>query len=122
MTRDRLYAPIKWQGVPLSIIDTGGFATREDEPLLERVKEQVIQAIDEAELIIFMTDGRRGLMPEDREIADLLRRSGKQVFVAVNKLDGPEHDALSFEFYELGLERVYPVSAAHGYGVGSLMF
>jgi len=121
VTRDRLYAPLEWKGVPLRLIDTGGFATREDEPLLEGVKVQVLLAIEEADRVLFMTDGRRGVMPEDREIADLLRKSGKPVFLAVNKIDGPEHDASAMDFYELGMEKVHPVSSAHGYGISELM-
>lgn len=121
ITRDRLYASVRWNGTLFRIVDTGGFATKEDEPLLESVRHQVLHAIEEAECVLFMVDGRQGVAPGDREIADLLRRSGKSTLLAVNKIDGPEHDALALDFYELGMERVYPLSAAHGYGLKGLM-
>ncbi len=121
VTRDRLYASIRWEGVPLRMIDTGGFAARDDEPLPAGVKGQVLKAIEEADAILFLVDGRRGPLPEDREIADLLRRCRKPVLLAANKIDGPEHEALAYEFYELGSAEVHPLSAAHGYGLRSLM-
>jgi GTP-binding protein len=121
VTRDRLYAAIRYAGVPLRLIDTGGFAAGEDEPLLAGVKDQVLRAIDEADAVLFMVDGRMGVLPGDREIADLLRRSRKPVHVAVNKIDGPEHEARALEFYELGASEVHPLSAAHGYGLRTLM-
>jgi GTP-binding protein len=120
VTRDRLYATVRWEDHLLTIIDTGGF-DESDEPLLEGVRGQVMKAIEEADRVIFMADGRDGLMPGDREMADLLRRSNKKFFLAVNKIDGPEQERLLADFYALGLEKVYPVSAAHGYGVGPLM-
>jgi GTP-binding protein len=121
VTRDRLYSTVRWEDHPLTIIDTGGFDESGDEPLLEGVRSQVLKAIEEADRVIFMTDGRDGLMPGDREMVDLLRRSEKKLFPAVNKIDGPEQERLVSDFYALGLEKLYPISAAHGYGVASLM-
>ncbi|MFH1351105.1 MAG: ribosome biogenesis GTPase Der [Pseudomonadota bacterium] len=121
ITRDRLYASINWVNAELTLIDTGGFDGSDHEPLLEKVRGQVIKAIDEADIIIFMVDGPQGLMPGDQEIANLLRRYPKKVYLAVNKIDGPEHDHMVFDFYSMGLDRVYPLSAAHGYGLKSLM-
>ena len=121
ITRDRLYAHIHWDDTPLTIIDTGGFDDSDHEPLIKQVREQVVKAIDEADTIIFMVDGRQGIMPGDEDIAHLLRRSQKRVFLVVNKIDGPEHDHLVNDFFGLGLEDAYPVSAAHGYGVKALM-
>ena len=121
VTRDRLYASIHWEGVPLRVIDTGGFAAGEEEPLLAGVKSQVLMAIEEADAVLFMVDGRTGPLPGDREIADLLRRSRKPVLLAANKIDGPEHDARALEFYELGTAEIHPLSAAHGYGLRALM-
>jgi len=121
ITRDRLYAYIRWEDKPLTIIDTGGFDESGHEPLVKQVRQQVVKAIDEADRIIFMVDGRQGIMPGDEDIANLLRRSQKKVFLAVNKLDGPEHDHLVHDFFGLGMEQGYPVSAAHGYGVRALM-
>lgn len=121
ITRDRLHAFIRWGGTPLTIIDTGGFADSDHEPLVIQVKEQVAKAIDEADRIILMVDGPQGIMPGDEDVNDLLRRSQKKVFLAVNKIDGPEHDHLAHDFYRLGVAKVYPVSAAHGYGLKALM-
>ncbi len=121
VTRDRLYSAVRWEDHPLTIIDTGGFDESGDEPLLDGVRSQVLKAIEEADRVIFMTDSRDGLMPGDREMANLLRRSEKKLFLAVNKIDGPEQERLVSDFYALGLEKLYPISAAHGYGVVSLM-
>ncbi|UCF57350.1 MAG: ribosome biogenesis GTPase Der [Deltaproteobacteria bacterium] len=121
ITRDRLYAYIRWEDTPLTIIDTGGFDDSDHEPLLKQVREQVVKAIEEADRIIFMVDGPQGIMPGDEDIANLLRRSEKTVFLAVNKIDGPEHDHLIHDFYSLGVEKVYPLSAAHGYSLKPFM-
>jgi GTP-binding protein len=121
ITRDRLYAAVEYDGTPLTLIDTGGFDDTGEDHFSEKVRQQVEKAIEEADRIIFMVDGLHGLMPADQEIAALLRRSQKEIFVAVNKIDGPEHDPLSLDFYRLGVDRVYPLSAAHGYGFRALM-
>ena len=121
ITRDRLYARISYEGIRLTLVDTGGFEDVGQDRLLDKVREQVSAAIEDADRIIFMVDGREGLMPGDSEMADILRRSRKKVFVAVNKVDGPEHDHLVSEFYAMGLTPVFPLSAAHGYGVRSFM-
>ena len=103
------------------IIDTGGLDDSAHEPLLRQVRGQVMKAIDEADRIIFMVDGLQGLMPGDDEIADLLRRTQKKTYLTVNKIDGPERDHLALEFYKIGMPKVYPLSAAHGYGLKALM-
>ena len=121
ITRDRLYASVLWKGIPLTIIDTGGFDETDRQPLQEKVREHVVKAIDEADRIIFMVDGPQGIMPADEEMAEILRRCGKTVFLAVNKVDGPEHESLVFDFYKMGMEKAYPISAAHGYGLKTLM-
>ncbi len=121
ITRDRLYAQISYDGFPLTLVDTGGFDELAQEPLLAKVRSQVEMAIKDANRIIFMVDGRQGVTPGDQEIVDILRRSEKDVILAVNKIDGPEHDHLMLDFYRFGLEAVYPVSAAHGYGIRLLM-
>ena len=121
VTRDRLYSSVHWGEHSLVVIDTGGFDESTNEPLIEGVRGQVLKAIEEADKIIFLVDGRDGLMPGDREMADLLRRSQKRVYLAVNKIDGPEKEGLVPDFFSLGFERVNAISAAHGFGVGSLM-
>jgi len=121
VTRDRLYATIKWNGRNLVLVDTGGFDSSQERALSDRIKKQVEMAIEDADLIILLFDGRTGPVLDDEELLVLLRRSEKKVFYVVNKIDGPEHEYLSLEFYSLGMERVFPISSAHGYGIGSLM-
>lgn len=121
VTRDRLYASAVWEDRAFTVVDTGGFDEKEGEPLLEQGRSQVGAAVQEADRIIFMVDGTQGILPADEEISRILRRSDKQVFVAVNKIDGKEHDHLISEFYSLGVERVYPISAAHGHGLKVFM-
>ncbi|MBW2029563.1 MAG: ribosome biogenesis GTPase Der [Deltaproteobacteria bacterium] len=121
VTRDRLYAPVRWEDKCITIIDTGGFDDKDGQPFHDKIKEQIALAIEEADRIIFMVDGRQGLMPGDQDVAELLRHAEKDVFLAVNKIDGPEQDGLLSDFYALGIEKVYPLSAAHGYGLKSLM-
>lgn len=121
VTRDLLYSSVLWVDTPLIIIDTGGFDDFNQDPLLFQVREQVKRAIDEADQIVFMVDGLKGLMPGDEEMAHYLRRAEKRWFLAVNKIDGPEHDHLANDFYRLGVDKVYSISAAHGYGLKALM-
>ncbi|MBW1722034.1 MAG: ribosome biogenesis GTPase Der [Deltaproteobacteria bacterium] len=121
ITRDRLYASVHWGDRTFTLMDTGGFDEVGDEPFMDLVREQVRKAVEESDIIIFMVDGRQGIMPGDEEIAHMLRRSGKKVFLAANKIDGPEHEGLTADFYRLGVEKVFPLSAAHGYGLKALM-
>ena len=121
VTRDRLYAEVSWQEKSFTLVDTGGFVSKIEGKLEEQTRQQVLLAIEEADIIVFLADGKVGLHPEDRHLVDLLRRSQKPVLYAVNKIDGPEQEIQVAEFYELGLERLYALSAAHGYGVSELL-
>ena len=121
VTRDRLYASVRWKDKTFTLIDTGGYEDIDTEPLIDQIKSQVMIAVQEADKIIFLVDGREGIMPGDEAINNLLRRSGKEVLLAVNKIDGPEHEHLAHDFYRLGVDRVYPVSCAHGFGLRALM-
>jgi GTP-binding protein len=118
VTRDRIYADAELSGpngaTEIVLVDTGGFDPGTQDPIMRRVLEQTQLAIDEADVVVFLTDATSGLMPEDRDIADVLRRSGKRVVAAVNKVDGPKQDPMAAEFYKLGLGEPYPISAAHG--------
>ena len=118
-TRDRNYAQTSWQGAAFELIDTGGLLLQTDDPLLGPAAQQAQRAIDEADLVLFIVDGRAGRLPDDEAIAARLRRGGKKVVVAVNKIEGSE-DATS-EFARLGFERVHSLSAEHGLGVGDLL-
>ena len=120
-TRDRLYASVSHEGVPFILVDTGGFEDLGTDPLLKEVQGQVKRAIEEADRVIFMVDGRQGVLPGDMEMAQILRMSQKKIFLAVNKIDGGEHEHLILDFYKFGMDPAYPISAAHGYGVRSFM-
>ncbi len=121
VTRDRLQTTVNFEGLSFILVDTGGFYDLGHDPLLDKVRDQVIMAIEEADRVIFMVDGQQGIMPGDEEIADILRRSGKKTFLAVNKADGPEHEPMIADFYRLGIESAYPISSAHGYGLRTFM-
>ncbi len=120
-TRDRNYAECTWNDRPFTLIDTGGFEPASEVEILVQMREQTKLAIEEADIILFLMDGRDGLTPADQEISRMLRMVNKTVFYAVNKVDGPRHEALVAEFYRLGVERLYPLSAQHGPGLDELM-
>lgn len=124
VTRDRIYAEATLAGRggdrDAVLVDTGGFDPLSADPIMRRVLEQTQLAIDEADVVLHLTDGRQGLSPEDRDISRMLRKSGKRVVLAVNKIDGPRQEHLVGEFYELGTEHTLPVSAEHGRNVQEL--
>jgi GTP-binding protein len=123
VTRDRNYADVEWDGRLLAIVDTGGFEPESSDPLMALVQRQAQLAVDEAAAIVLVVDGREGLTSLDRAIAEILRRAGKPLFVAVNKVDTEEsYGELPFaEFYALGFGDVHAVSAEHARGVGDLV-
>jgi GTP-binding protein len=121
VTRDRNYADVERDEGSFTLIDTGGFEPASKDRIFVQMREQCQLAMDEADAILFMMDGKEGLTPSDREIADILRRLNKPVFYIVNKIDGPKHEEKTFEFYGLGMEPIYSISAEHGYGVSGLM-
>jgi GTPase len=117
-TRDRNYAQTSWQGAAFELIDTGGLLLETDDPLLGPASDQAELAIAESDLVLLVVDGRAGLMGDDSAIAARLRKSGKQVIVAVNKIEGGDDGA--GEFARLGFDTL-PISAEHGLGVGDLL-
>jgi GTP-binding protein len=121
VTRDRNYADVEQDRGSFTLIDTGGFEPASKDRIFVQMREQCQLAMDEADAILFMMDGKEGLTPSDREIADILRKLNKPVFYIVNKIDGPKHEEKAFEFYGLGMEPIYSISAEHGYGVNGLM-
>ncbi len=122
VTRDRIFADCEWLGKEFTLIDTGGLEPTSADSMLVEMRLQVELAIDCADAIIFVTDGLTGLTATDSDIADLLRRSKKPIFVAVNKLDSiGSSDAALFEFYALAVGDLFPVSAVHGHGTGDLL-
>ncbi len=120
-TRDRNYADSEWYDKNFTLIDTGGFEPASAETMLAQMREQARLAMDEADIIIFLMDGREGLTPSDREIAKILRGAEKPVFFVVNKVDGPKQEAHIYEFYELGVDKIYSISAQHGLGIHEMM-
>ena len=118
-TRDRNYAQVAWQGAAFELIDTGGLLLGTADPLLGPAVEQVQLAIAEADAVLFLVDGRAGLLPDDEEIGRELRREGKRVILVVNKVEGPTGNPS--EFARLGFEPVFTISAEHGQGVGDLL-
>jgi len=120
VTRDRIYSSGEWLTHDFNIIDTGGIDLR-DEPFLEQIRQQAEIAIDEADVIIFMTNGREGVTSADEEVAKILYRSQKPVVLAVNKVDNPEMREQIYDFYALGFGEPFPISGTHGLGLGDLL-
>ncbi|HYV46392.1 MAG TPA: ribosome biogenesis GTPase Der, partial [Myxococcaceae bacterium] len=121
VTRDRHYADADAEGKPFTAVDTGGFVPDEEDELLASVREQAQLAVEECQVVVLVVDGRAGLTAADHEVAAFLRKSGKPVVLAVNKLDTPAmREAVAGEFYGLGFERLVPLSAEHGHGLGAL--
>ncbi len=136
-TRDRLYADTEWNGVPFTLVDTGGIEALEtrDRPgakkqaplsvsspmYLEQIRRQAEIAIAEADVIIFMVDVKEGLTAGDEDVVEVLRRSDKPVLLVANKADNPQRRQMALEFYALGLGDPYPISALHGTGTGDLL-
>jgi GTP-binding protein len=120
LTRDRKYGEAEWLERRMICIDTGGL-TGNEEGIDEVMAEQSLQAINEADLVLFLVDCRAGLTAADEHIAQHLRTTGKKIFLVANKIDGGDHDVVTAPFYELGFDGLYPITATHGRGVRSLM-
>jgi GTP-binding protein len=121
VTRDRNYAEAEWENKRFLLVDTGGFEPETDDPMYAKMREQTTLAVEEADIIIFLLDGKQGLLPADVEVSHRLRASGKPVIYAVNKVDGAKHEGLIPDFYRLGIDTLYPLSAQHGPGFSDLM-
>jgi GTPase len=121
VTRDRNYAEVKRFDVPFILVDTGGFEPETSDKLLQQMREQSRFAMDEADLILFVMDARDGLTPADSEVVEMLRRINKPVFYIINKVDGDKLESATGDFYSLGIDRIYTVSAEHNRGIGDLM-
>jgi len=121
MTRDRLYAPAEWMGKPFEVVDTGGMIPFEKDLIATEILRQAQVAIEEASQLIMVVDARQGIVPLDEELVHLLRRSGKPLALAVNKVDMAQHSPLAAEFHRLGVPDIFPLSAEHGLGVDDLL-
>jgi len=121
VTRDRIYGEADWAGKNFRVIDTGGYVPLSEDVFETAIREQVEIAISEADSILFIVDVRDGILPIDKDIVNLLRNSGREYFLIVNKADSPNFDAAAAEFYGLGVKKTYPVSALSGRNLGDLL-
>lgn len=122
VTRDRHYARVVWDEKMFMLVDTGGIDDNPEDVMVDHIRNQAMAAIEEADIIIFLMDGRQGILPADLEVVELLRRTNKTVFHVVNKIDSPEQEVkLLAPFYELGVEPLWALSAEHSYGFFTLM-
>ena len=121
VTRDRMYGESEWNGKQFSVIDTGGFVKNSDDIFEAAIREQVHIAIEEADAIIFMVDVTTGVTDLDEQMADILRRQSKKVFVAVNKVDNNARALMANEFWSLGFDNTFFLSSINGSGTGELL-
>jgi len=127
VTRDRQYERVNWDESTFILVDTGGIEAKgsagdDSGNMAGNIREQTLQAVAEADVLLFLMDGREGVTPTDFDVTDLLRKTDKPVYYVVNKIDGEEMEPnLLPPFYELGVEQLWPMSAEHGYGVRSLL-
>jgi GTP-binding protein len=121
VTRDRHYGRSDWNGIEFSVIDTGGYVTGSDDVFETEIRKQVELAIDEADSILFMVDVKEGVTPLDDEVASMLRKSEKDVFLVVNKVDNTARMNDINEFYRFGFDKLYPISSINGSGTGELL-
>lgn len=121
VTRDRIYGRGEWNGMPFSVIDTGGYVHGSDDIFEGEIRKQVKLAIEEASVIVFMVDVTTGIVDLDETVAAMLRKSKKKVFIVANKVDNTQRYGLSSEFYQFGLGDVYDMSATNGSGTGELL-
>jgi len=121
VTRDRNFGDVRWNDKAFTVVDTGGFAEGDDDAFAPHIRQQVEQAIADADAVILMLDGKGGSSPFDADLIQVLRTMSKPVFYVVNKIDGEGQEKALADFYHLGIDTLYPVSAEHGYGVADFM-
>ncbi len=121
VTRDRIYGFCEWNGIRFQVVDTGGFIPGTEDQMERAVREQAMNAIEEADAIIFLCDGRDGVTPFDIDIATILRSSTKPITLAINKCDNTRMESYSYEFHSLGIGDPFALSSLSGYGTGDLL-
>ena len=121
VTRDRIYAEGEWLGNHFTVIDTGGLEPEKEDTMMSNIQKQAQIAIETADVILFVVDGIEGLTSTDREIGTMLRKSGREVIVAVNKIDNPKDESNMYEFYELGFGEPMTISSEQSLGLGDLL-
>ena len=119
VTRDRHYGDASWNDIEFTLVDTGGFTEGDD--FAEAIRFQVHQAIADADVIVLLLDGKEGISPFDQDVINILRTVDKPIFYTVNKIDGAEQEVMLSDFYQLGIDNLYPLSAEHRYGVNDLL-
>lgn len=121
VTRDRLYRDAEWKNIIFTVIDTGGIEINNDDSMLSRIKQQAQIAMEEADVILFVVDGKIGITVDDHEVSQLLRKTNKEVLLVVNKVEDFSDPAITYDFYQLGLGEPIPISASHGMNTGDLL-
>jgi GTPase len=121
VTRDRHYGDATWDGIGFTLVDTGGFPDQDKDDYADKIRFQIIQAIEDSDVVILLLDGKHGISPFDVDVVKILRKLTKPVFYAVNKIDGIEQEVKLYDFYSLGIKKLYPVSAEHRYGISDLL-
>lgn len=121
VTRDRNYGDVEWNGKTFRVIDTGGYVPNSEDLFEKVIREQIEIGLSECDAMLFVVDGRTGLTPIDKEITIILRKASKPVYLLVNKSDSPDFESFKNEFFSLGLEHVYDVSALNGRNLGNLL-
>lgn len=121
ITRDRLYGEAEWRGRAFQVVDTGGVLLEDSDPLITQVRIQALTAIEEADVILFLVDAFEGITPADEELAEVLRTTTKPVLLVANKVDNSRREADAAEFYALGWQEVFTISAIHGHGVAEVL-
>ena len=121
VTRDRNFGDARWDDKAFTLVDTGGFAEGDDDAFASHIRQQVEQAILDADAIILLLDGKGGISPFDADLIAILRTVDKPAFYVVNKIDGEGQEKAMSDFYSLGIDTLFPVSAEHGYGVASFL-
>jgi len=121
VTRDRNYGDASWNDVEFTLVDTGGFVDGSEEDFVDDIRLQVHQAIEDADIIVLVLDGKDGISPFDTDLINILRTTKKPVFYTVNKIDGFEKEDSIYDFYGLGINNLFSVSAEHGYGMNDFL-
>ena len=121
VTRDRIYAEAEWRGKFFALIDTGGIEPDSTDVILSQMRNQAEIAMETADVILFMVDGKDGLTASDREVGSMLMKTGKEVILVVNKIDSPKLPDDFYDFYELGLGEPIPISAVNMYNLGDVL-
>ncbi len=121
VTRDRHFADATWNDIDFTLVDTGGFLSSDEDYFAAQIKDQLTAAARQADILVFILDGRAGLSPYDLDLADFLRRMDKPVFYLINKVESMKQENDLTEFYAIGTDRFFHVSAAHGIGVGDFL-